>query len=176
LDPAVIYALDQNDRLVHCNQAWDCFAIENNGDRATREFQLGLCIFDAIPVSLKAFYRDLYTRVRATRQEQTHVMECSSPLLQRRFHMSIRPFGESGVLTVNSLVDETPHSEDSHESESVYIDQNGIITCCSHCRRTQNSRQKERWDWIPEFLANDRRISHGLCPVCFNYHYGMTIP
>ena len=32
-DPAVIYALDRDYRLIHCNLAWDRFALENNGMR-----------------------------------------------------------------------------------------------------------------------------------------------
>jgi hypothetical protein len=108
-DPAVIYALDRDDRLIHCNLAWDVFALENNGASAVRQYQLARSIFDSIPASLTAFYRSLYESVRAARQERTHIMECSSPLLLRRFHMSIRPFGESGVLTVNTLLEETSH-------------------------------------------------------------------
>jgi len=174
-DPAVIYALDRDCRIVHCNQAWDRFALENNGNRATREYQQGRCVFDAVPVSLKAYYRDLYDYVRATGQEQTHVMECSSPLLRRRFHMSIRPFGEAGLLIVNSLTEEGPHREEGHEAGNDYIDQNGLVTTCSHCRRTRHPRQTDRWDWVPGFLCDDPRISHGLCPICLNYHYGLAV-
>ncbi len=174
-DPAVIYALDRDDRLTHCNLAWDRFAFDNNGASAARQHQLTRCIFDSIPVSLTAFYRDLYKSVRTTRQERTHIMECSSPLLFRRFHMSIRPFGEAGLLTVNTLLEETPHSRESHEADSRYVDRNGIVMICSHCRRTRNVLQPEIWDWVPAFLGNDPRVSHGLCPLCLNYHYGLTV-
>jgi hypothetical protein len=174
-DDAVIYALDRDDRLIHCNRAWDRFALENDGARVTREHQLHRCIFDAIPASLTPFYRELYAKVRADRREHTHVMECSSPQVLRRFHMSIRPFGESGLLTVNALVDEIPQGETNRESDASYVDQDGIVTQCSHCRRTRNVQQTDRWDWVPRFLRNDWRISHGLCPVCVNYHYGLTI-
>ena len=179
-DPAVIYALDGDYRLIHCNLAWDRFALENDGAPAMRQHQLTRCIFDSVPASLTAFYQDLYDNVRATRTERTHIMECSSPLLLRRFHMSIRPFGESGLLTVNTLLEETPHTREGHEPEthqddSHYVDRNGIVTVCSHCRRTRNVLQPELWEWAPEFLGNDSRVSHGLCKLCLNYHYGLTI-
>jgi hypothetical protein len=35
-------------------------------------------------------------------------MECSSPVLLRRFHMSIRRFGESGLLTVTATQSAQP--------------------------------------------------------------------
>jgi hypothetical protein len=174
-DPAVIYALDRDDRLAHCNRAWDRFALENNGAAAMRQSQLTHYIFDVIPTSLTTFYRELYESVRTTRKERTHIMECSSPLLLRRFHMSVNPFGESGLLIVDTLLEETPHIRESHEAESSYVDGNGIVMICSHCRRTQNVRQPERWDWVPEFLGSDMRVSHGLCPLCLNYHYGLTV-
>ncbi len=129
-DPAVIYALDRDDRLAHCNQAWDRFALENNGAAALRKYHLTHCIFDVIPASLTAFYSELHKSVRTTRKERTHTMECSSPVLLRRFYMSVRPFGESGLLIVNTLLEETPHSLESQEAEGRYVDRNGIVTMC----------------------------------------------
>jgi hypothetical protein len=89
--------------------------------------------------------------------------------------MSVRPFGESGVLTVNSRVQEVPHRDEGQDSEASCVDQNGIVTTCSHSWRTQNVRHMEHWDWVPGFLGDDRRITHGLCPVCVNYHYGLSL-
>jgi hypothetical protein len=169
------YALDRDDRFAHCNQAWDRFALENKGPRAVRQYQLTHSIFDVTPASLTGFYRNLYDGVRGTREERTHIMECSSPRLLRRFRMSIRPFGEDGLLIVDTLLEETPHSRESREAEAGYVDRNGIVTLCSHCRRTQNVRQPERWDRVQGFLENDTRISHGLCLLCLNYHYGRTV-
>ena len=174
-DSSVIYALDQDFRIVHCNLAWDRFALENGGTGATREHQLGRCVFDAIPEQLKPFYKTLYDRVRETKQGYSHVMECSSPELFRRFHMNMRPFGDSGVLTVSSLLDETPQEGCGPDEDRSYIDTHGLITVCAHCRRTRSEAHAPRWEWVPRFLRNDRRISHGLCPVCVNYHYGLTI-
>ena len=131
-----------------------------------RRHQLTRCIFDSVPASLTAFYQDLYDNVRATRKERTHIMECSSPLLLRRFHMSIRSFGESGLLTVNTLLEETPHSREGHEPEthqddSRYVDRNGIVTVCSHCRRTQNVLQPELWEWAPDSWTMTRASATG---------------
>lgn len=39
-DDAMIYALDQDGRIVHRNRAWDRFAPENDGAGVTREQQL----------------------------------------------------------------------------------------------------------------------------------------
>lgn len=172
-DPAVIYAIDAGFRIVRCNEAWDRFALANDGRLATRECQLGNCVLDGIPDELRSFYQTVYGRVLATRREFGYVMACSSPLVRRRFHMSIRPFGDSGLLTVNSLLGEVPHEEANPDADSAYLGAGGMIHMCSHCRRSENRNQAGRWDWVPRFFEPGRRISHGFCPVCANYHYGL---
>jgi hypothetical protein len=90
--------------------------------------------------------------------------------------MSMRPFGAAGVLTVNSLLNETPLDGFPREDDGSYMGSGGVVTVCAHCRRTHHAVHMARWDWVPGFLRNDPHISHGLCPVCTNYYYGLTTP
>ena len=97
-DDAVVYVLDRNFRLTHCNLAWDRFALNNGGARATRERQLGRNVLDAMSSELAGFCRKKYCEVLETHREHTNVTECSSPRLRRRFQMSIRACGDAGAF------------------------------------------------------------------------------
>lgn len=52
-----------------------------------------------------------------------------------------------------------------------YVDGNELISMCSHCRRTQRTDDGS-WEWVPACVAEQAdEVSHGLCPVCLEYHY-----
>ena len=43
---------------------------------------------------------------------------------------------------------------------------------CAHCRHTRSADDPQRWDWVPQYVAEPRtRISHGICPLCLAYYY-----
>jgi len=62
-DPSVIYFLNLNLRIIHCNLAWDRFANQNGGQDLAREVVVGRPVMDAVPAPLRPFYDDAYDRV-----------------------------------------------------------------------------------------------------------------
>ena len=56
---------------------------------------------------------------------------------------------------------------------NTYIDSNGIVTVCAHCRRTQLTPSPEEWHLVAHFLKRGLfNVSHGLCPTCNSYFGG----
>lgn len=175
-EPAVIYILRPDLRIVYCNLAWDRFAAENHGRNLDRSEILGTVFLDAIPGPLKKFYADAFAEARETGNIWEHDFECSSPELFRLFHMRVLPLSGGHILVENSM-----RFEESHRRESplacdkvAYVNEHGILTMCCHCRRTRRigSREHETWDWIPGFLIEQPgRVSHGLCHTCMAYFY-----
>jgi hypothetical protein len=175
-DPSVIYFLDSQLHITHCNAAWDRFAMENGGQNLNRQYMVGKPVLDSVPQVLKSFYIKAYQKVLASRKPWAHTYECSSANTFRTFHMSVySDLEKNGLLVVNSLSVERPHGRDRepHQVSPVYsAPHSGFVTLCSHCRRTQRVDHKEIWDWVPAYLERPpMTISHGLCPVCMVVYY-----
>jgi hypothetical protein len=169
-DPHVIYAVDQNFRIVRCNRAWDTFALENNGAAAKQKKVRGVYLFAVIPRDLSKFYAAGFESARQQGRWQ-HVFDCSSARVIRRLRMTVTPFG-SGFLIRNVSVKDTlaPPSE----AEGNFADYGPVITMCCHCRRVEN-KKTSAWQWVPEFVEETPVEFHSrLCPACWTYHYGET--
>jgi hypothetical protein len=176
-DPAVIYVLDENLRIVYCNEAWDRFAAENGGRDLLRPRPLGVSVIEVIPPPLKRFFENGYRQALSTGQMWQHSYECSSPTVYRKFQMQVHPEREARQLVVvHSLMVESPHSDNEREtrtpSRGAYSDQDGIVTMCCECRRTRRTGQAPVWDWVPAYVERmPEKVSHGICDVCLNVSY-----
>ena len=175
---AIIYVLDEDLRLTYCNLAWDRFALENGGENVLRKGQIGRSVIDVVPARLRPFYLRMYGRVLQSGEEADCVYECCSPETFRRFHMHVKRRmlgnGRSAIVVINSLVLEEPYvSPDVPYDTAALRDENGLVTMCTHCRRTQLPHDLDTWVWAPELVRKmPIDVSHGLCSVCFDIYYG----
>ncbi len=177
--PGSIYALDPDGRIVFVNSGWETFARDNGGQPGIAErWGVGSNYFDALAPALAAFYRKLFVRVPGfggTLIPTSHEYECSSATLYRRFAMSIYALPRQlGHVVVNSLLVERPHDPERTPHaplDAAYVDHNGLIHQCAHCRRVRHLRDTGRWDWVPDWVEHPQpNVSHGLCPVCMDYY------
>ena len=165
----VSYILSKDLRILRTNSAWDRFALENGGEQILVSWRPGASILAAIPELLRPFFVERFGRACATGERWEHDYECSSPERYRQFRMIAFPFGESFVVT-HALRAEHAHDRETREPSEVYV-QRGIVTMCAHCRRVR-ARPRERWDWVPMYVARPpARVSHGLCAPCAEYYY-----
>ena len=173
-DPSVVYALDAGSRITYCNRAWDRFAAENGGEQCLRELVVSRSLMEFIPEPLRRFYVDAFTRVIETGTIWEHRYDCSDPQVRREFNMRVLPLGNAGgLLVINSQIEVRPHTAPPHLPLALYVKRAGIVTMCCHCRRTQRPGDPDVWDWVPEYVSRPPdRVSHGLCGLCFDYHYG----
>jgi hypothetical protein len=173
---AVTYVLDSQWRFVYCNPAWDSFAQSNGAPQLTAKALLGSDLFDAIPEVLRAAYRDAFRKVLSTREVWERSYECSSPKLFRTFRMRIHLIQEKNwFLVTNALVVERSHTNPAEADADRYVNGDGFITMCAHCRCSKRENAPNCWDFVPQHLQLKRgsaiQVSHGLCPVCLDYFY-----
>ena len=177
-----VYGLDEDYCIAYLNPAWYRFAEENGSNLFLGErWALGRNIFECIPEVLHDRYKKLYDAARVVDLEELTPprceYECSSPTEFRKFSMHFHPLGELSVLVVNSIVIEAPHNDraapvQTLHDESDYRNTHGIIRQCANCRRVQNLRQGQRWDWVPKWVKNPASsISHGICETCASHYY-----
>jgi hypothetical protein len=171
-DDSVIYLLDADWRIARCNAAWDRFALANRGETASSARVAGTFIMDVVPQDLQAFYLAAYGNVQRFRRDWWHIFECSSASLTRIFQMRILPCDAGSLLTINTLISETPLENAPPKPVQDYASSDGIVTMCSHCRRVQRLREPATWDWVPELLFSGEVLAtFGLCGFCTAYHY-----
>jgi hypothetical protein len=178
----VIYGVRSDLCLCYFNKSWFRFSEQNGGEPGiSRDWGLGRPVMESVPEVLRTFYQKLYATALnedSSTPPPQHRYECSSPNLFRDHLMTLYRLGTSdGILVVNSTVVEafadtgrqTPHDADL----SVYADRNGIIRMCPNCRRTRNSKEAMRWDWVPFWVQNPpESVSHCFCDLCMASYYG----
>ena len=157
-------------RILHISKGWTAFAQRNGGAASLGGWPIGSHIDDAMPQVLRAYYHRAYDRVLATGERWEHDYECSSPTEYRKFRMCVYPIEGARLAIVHSLVVEVPH-EGAHHADGGLYAVGGVVTMCSHCRRTHNPLV-DRWEWVSAFVeALPSNASHGLCPACFEFYY-----
>jgi hypothetical protein len=173
---AVSYVVDSQSRFVYCNPAWDSFARSNDAPELVSESVIGTDLFEAIPEVLRGVYSDAFRNVLSTGKVWEESYECSSPAVFRMFRMRIhllRP--QNWFLITNALVFERSHRNVAEPDAGRYVDSDGLITMCAHCRCSRRAHDPNQWDFIPEYLELKgdarRKVSHALCPVCRVYFY-----
>lgn len=165
--------LNSDLRIVYCNPAWDRFARANNGGMALSDRVLGSMIMDFVPSELHEFYRAAFASAQDAVVEFDY--ECSSPDLYRTFQMQILPVEQpQGYTVINALTleERMEGKRPALVPGGEYLSDAGIITVCSHCRRSRRVDCSGQWDWVPANLKPPlRNVSHGLCPICHEYFY-----
>lgn len=172
-----IYGVWPDLTLAYFNSAWIEFAKNNGGEPTiSRCWPLGTSIEKTLG-PLTTFYRQGFAGCLRTNHIWTHTYECSSATNFRKFLMRAHPLGHGdGLLVVNSLLVERPRNSKEANTPPAepqsYRDRNGLAHMCAHCRCIRQDAPVTRWIWVPAFVASvPDNVSHGLCPVCYEYHY-----
>ncbi|MDO9443901.1 MAG: hypothetical protein Q7K37_01175 [Dehalococcoidia bacterium] len=177
----VVYGTWADGRLAYTNDGWDRFAAENEAPRLNRAWPLGRSIWEVVPEALLTFYRDGWEWALTSGSPWGHTYECSSEDVTRIYRMTVMGLPDAGaVLVMNALVASLESSAAPRgplvalgaAGEEAYRDASGLLTQCAHCRRVQYPPQPVRWDWVPAWVhRSPSETTHGLCGVCFAYHY-----
>jgi hypothetical protein len=171
----VSYILDSQYRLIYCNPAWDDFARLNNATQIRGERVIGLDLFATIPDVFKDFYRSVFAKA-STKGVWEFSYECSSPNLFRKYRMRVHFLQTRALFVVtNPPICEKPHRETGKADRKKYVQPNGLIMMCAHCRCSQRVDLPDRWDFVSAYLRLKGKaslgVSHGFCPVCYAYFY-----
>jgi hypothetical protein len=177
---SVVYIVGPELDIAYCNPAWDAFAAQNGGKHLERRLAMGRSCLPMRPEFLRTFYELAFKNVTDTQKPWSHDYECSSPERYRRFRMRVFPLHGGHLLVENSLYVEGDHEQASQVpiDHSRYINENGFIAMCSHCRRTRarGADGSTAWDWVPSYLKDTPvLVSHTLCHTCLAYHYKISM-
>lgn len=185
-EPASACVLDTSGSIVHCNGAWDRFALENGGaPRALGKAVLGRHWISSISgTPVREYFEE--TLRRALGGEALSVRgECNSALIGRRVVSRFQPFRSepdgavAGVAIVCTVVRTAPLVEFHDERpprDEIYLDDHGhfhMCACCRRVRRAGPSCGPPSWDFVPEYVAHRRLdTSHTFCETCLALQYG----
>ena len=165
--------------IAYVNPAWHEFARCNDGEPAISTWWgLGASILDAISRPLLPYYVAAFSDCCHAMKPWEHVYECSNADRFRQFHMTVYPLTSNGeMLFVHSLVAERPHDPAKRPPQDAdgetYRNHAGVIAQCVHCRRIQHGNDRDRWEWVPDWVRQPpSHVSDDLCPLCHDYYYG----
>jgi hypothetical protein len=179
----VIYGVWPDLTLAYSNARWARFAVENDGADVLTRWGLGSSVRSAFGPDLYPFYTKAFGEVLATAKIWQHVYTCPSPRQMRWFNMRVLPLGTEGLLVCHALVSavEIARPRGRRPAAAPYRNDNGMVVQCAHCRRievaaAQPARSAEAasadWHHVPAFIERPPpRTTHGLCPICFVYHF-----
>ena len=171
----VSYVLDSQYRLIHCNPAWDDFAKSNDAPQLSPEAIIGVDVFRFIPNVLHNYYQDAFRRARSEDVWEGSY-ECSNPKFFRKYRMRIHWLRPRDLYVVtNPLIFQRSHRNPTKADATKYLQPNGLVTMCAHCRCSKRIDVPEQWDFVPDYLqlkgGASLMVSHGFCPVCHAYFY-----
>lgn len=173
-----VFAISPEMTLTYVNPAWHEFARNSHGGAdLPGRFGIGSELAGIIPPVLREFYETAYKSALETGTVWQHEYECSSPDTFRLYRQFAYPFrNRNGLLIVNSLIKECPHDPSLRPpfppERSLYESETGLITLCCNCRRAQRSHERNRWDWVPDWVENvPLGITGGICPLCYDYYW-----
>jgi len=176
------YGLWPDLTLAYMNPAWFKFAEFNGGGESLADrWRVGRSTLDAVPKPLQAWYRSFLAEASTPGLKPAfHEYECSSPDVYRRYVMTVYPkhLGDlAGLLIIHSLRVEVAHPLTGRAAEPpdmrAYVDRNGLIHQCMHCRRIRTTADPSLWHWVPDWVRQPMpQTSHDLCRICMHHYYG----
>jgi len=85
-----IWTIDAADRIIHVNDAWLAFAVENAAPQLTASVVLGRPIWHYIQGQEASYlYRQIFRRVRAGKSPITCPFRCDAPICRRFMEMEL---------------------------------------------------------------------------------------
>jgi hypothetical protein len=176
---ATIYRIDEADRIVYTNGAWDEFAIENSSPEVASTKVLNRVIWDFLgDPTVESIYRNILERVREG-NHASFVFRCDAPERMRRLRMSISPMPGGLVEFRTDMIETAPRPsipllnvDAARPSE--------LLVACGWCSKIRiNERWLEVENAVNNLLLFDRmavpRLSHGICDLCYDEMIGDLI-
>ena len=171
--PPVHYRLDAANRILSVNEAWDAFALRNDGEHLVGAAIVGQSLFDFITdPTTRQLYHTMLDRVRERRSPLMVHFRCDAPGRRREMVLEIRPADDE---TSVELVARTLHVDD--RTTVALIDANAprdgrILRMCGWCKRVH--LPTNAWVEVEEAIAplgifagtTVPQLSHGICEQC----------
>lgn len=169
----VRYTIDGNGRIAAVNEAWDQFALDNDGVHLQSGVILGQRLFSFIAdPTTRHLYLTMLERVRTLRKPLVVHFRCDAPAQRREMRLELRSIDdrEDVEFVVTTLRDDArvPVSLiDAHAMRDTRL-----LRMCGWCKRVHLPNQL--WVEVEEAIgpleifadATVPRLSHGICERC----------
>jgi hypothetical protein len=155
------------------NTAYVAFARVNGLATVESDFGLGCQLLTSMASPAREYYDDAFSKVLREHEVFHHDYECSSADTLRRYRLSAYPLPEGGGLVISHhLIHESPHDRPEADFGAQHVSPTGVVVQCSHCRKVQDHRTPNTWDWIPDLVREPRdNVSHTFCRHCLAHFY-----
>lgn len=166
----ICYRVNERDELIFVNDAWETFALANEGTGLASADVLQRPLFDFIAdETTRLLYRDILRRVRAGYPVQ-FPFRCDAPA-QRRWHEMTIILTEPGIVEFTTCL---LRSED-RAIPSLFLTSStpsAMLRMCSWCKRVEMGNQQ--WVELEEAVRRLNlfeqmqlpQVTHGICNRC----------
>ena len=163
-EPAVELSVDQDNRIVRVNAAWDEFALDNDGAALANEAVLGVNLLDSISGRVsKNFTWTILELARTREREIVFDYRCDSPRVRRfmRAHVHADSTGAVHYCHQHLSSESFPHLVAFKTATQRGRD---ILMRCSICNHV---RHDGLWR-TPDSCAGGAllEVIYGVCPSC----------
>jgi hypothetical protein len=169
-----IYLIDNDDRIVSVSDNWLSFAQANQAAESCHPDRVvNASLWDFIDgVETKHLYEILMKNSRATNKSITVPFRCDAPDKRRYLELTITPVPQLRLEFASRVIrEESRNTVDLLKAE---VERSGqFVRMCSMCKKVASSAS----EWVEvetavvtlKLFELDKlpRISHGLCPECF---------
>ena len=165
------YRIGPDGALLAVDDGWTAFALENGAPELVPPAPLGRSIFEAIAgADVRALYRTLFERARASAKPVSFTFRCDAPTLKRTLRMVMTPERSGAFTLATALIAAEPRAYAAVLDVAVH-DRQGFVTLCAWCSRV---RVGSAWVDLDEaidalgVMAGDAppAVTHGICGDC----------
>jgi hypothetical protein len=169
-DQALVYSLDERDRIVRVNEAWTRFALENDAPELAAKQVLRRSIWDFLGDSTtRQIYATLVSRVRQGRTA-CFSLRCDSPTLRRHLKMVVTP-ADRNYVDFRSVVVAVESRPIQRIWDRRTIRSGRLLRACAWCKKVDVGGE---WMDIEAALEPLRifeldrlpAVTHGICEAC----------
>jgi len=168
----LIYRIDDADQIVYVNNAWESFAVDNDGMPSCAFSRLKYAIIwdELADAETRMIYRTIFSKARDSGHSVAFQLHCDSADTIRILKSTVIPLPQNWIEVRFELVEEKKRDPDA--VQQLYGDDRGIITMCSYCGDLKDAQGN--WQAIEtEITTLDLfkqsilpQISHGICRTC----------
>jgi len=169
---AIVYRIDQDDRLVDVNDNWRKLATANQTRELANPAILYRPIWDFIvDFETRAIYELLFAKVRISKSSVDFPFRCDTPSMRQFMRMEIHPQTHDAIMLI-SRVTRVEARPIVHWLDVSLARAETWLTICSWCKRVELPygywcEVEEAVESLGLFGTSELpKMSHGMCPEC----------
>ncbi len=173
----VVIGVNAELRICFVNPAWEYQAKGQGREAVSGDSLLGGELVSMMAGPVQGYYARALKRALYTLEPWHHRYLCPSPVAMEEWKLSAYPLQDrSGLLLYHALVVQRPSARAYAAVDERYLDLEGGLTICCHCRRTRRAMSEDLWDYVPAYLGPDapHEAEQILCPACHDFYPGIN--